>query len=47
MTNEIAHLHCNRAPFGAVHVSRYALAMTIDVVGDQIYAFTPLARLSL
>jgi GNAT superfamily N-acetyltransferase len=29
---EIAHLHCSRTPFGAVHVSRFALAMTrLDV----------------
>jgi len=30
--NEIAHLHCNRMPFGAVQVSHSALAMTrLDV----------------
>jgi hypothetical protein len=50
---EIAHLHCNRAPFGAVHVSHNALAMTPDIGEGLTHAFSPriedfaLARLSL
>jgi hypothetical protein len=27
--------------------SRYALAMTTDIVGDQIHAFSPFARFSI